>query len=207
MVSFHPRGFPEFDTLLDKAKAKAPARSLVSIVRCGRRHRFPGARRRTPHHRRDALRRWRLSTSWTEEIPLVIRPGWNNVLLKRSKGSTAMLIRLSLGALLMSAFVAGSIPLPSAYMVSSIAKLASPTAEARPRMRTLLDRVLGKTMPDSIVKTNGRIEATQVDVAAKYRGRLVDITVERAAKSKRARSSAAYRRPNMKPGSGRHNTT
>jgi len=36
---------------------------------------------------------------------------------------------------------------------------------------------MGKTMPDGIVKTNGRLEATQVDVAAKYPGRLVDITV------------------------------
>jgi len=35
MISFHPRGFPEFDTLLDKAKAKAPARSLVSIDEVG----------------------------------------------------------------------------------------------------------------------------------------------------------------------------
>jgi HlyD family secretion protein len=127
---------------------------------------------------------FRVVTLWTEESPLVIRPGWNNLLLKRSKGSTAMHIRLSLGALLISAFVAGSIPLPSAYMVPSIAKLASPTAEARPRVRTLLDRVLGKTMPDSIVKTNGRIEATQVDVAAKYRGRLVDITVEEGSEVK-----------------------
>src|SRR6516164_7487795 len=127
---------------------------------------------------------FRVVTLWTEEIPLVIRPRWNNLPLKRSKGSTAMHIRLSLGALLMSAFVAGSIPLPSAYMVSSIAKLASTTAEARPRVRTLLDRVLGKTMPDNIVKTNGRIEATQVDVAAKYRGRLVDITVEEGSEVK-----------------------
>src|SRR6516162_357900 len=123
-------------------------------------------------------------TSWTEEIPLVIRSRSNNLLLKRSKGSTAMHIRLSLGAVLVSAFVAGSIPLPSTYMVSSIARLASPTAEARSRVRTLLNRVLGKTMPDGIVKTNGRIEATQVDVAAKYPGRLVDINVEEGSEVK-----------------------
>ena len=48
----------------------------------------------------------------------------------------------------------------------------------------MLDRVLGKTMPEGIVKTNGRIEATQVDVAAKYPGRLVDITVEEGSEVK-----------------------
>ena len=52
------------------------------------------------------------------------------------------------------------------------------------KVRSLLDRVLGKTMPDGIVKTNGRIEATQVDVAAKYPGRLVDITVEEGSEVK-----------------------
>jgi HlyD family secretion protein len=33
-------------------------------------------------------------------------------------------------------------------------------------------------MPSGIVKTNGRIEATQVDVSAKYAGRLADVFVE-----------------------------
>ncbi len=36
-------GIPEFDELLEKAKSKAPARSLVSIDDVGRRYRFPGA--------------------------------------------------------------------------------------------------------------------------------------------------------------------
>ena len=33
-------------------------------------------------------------------------------------------------------------------------------------------------MPDGIIKSNGRIEATEVDVAAKYPGRLATLTVE-----------------------------
>ena len=33
-------------------------------------------------------------------------------------------------------------------------------------------------MPDGIVKTNGRIEATQVDVSSKYAGRLAEVTVK-----------------------------
>jgi HlyD family secretion protein len=43
---------------------------------------------------------------------------------------------------------------------------------------------MGTSMPEGIVKTNGRIEATQVDVAAKYPGRLVDITVEEGSEVK-----------------------
>jgi HlyD family secretion protein len=39
-------------------------------------------------------------------------------------------------------------------------------------------------MPEGVFKTNGRLEATQVDVAAKYPGRLVDITVEEGSEVK-----------------------
>jgi HlyD family secretion protein len=94
-----------------------------------------------------------------------------------NKGSIAMHIRLSVGALLVCALVVVNLPLSSEYTHSSITALVSPTAEARSRIRTLLDRIRGRTMPEGIVKTNGRLEATQVDVAAKYPGRLVDITV------------------------------
>jgi HlyD family secretion protein len=88
-----------------------------------------------------------------------------------------MYIRVCLGVLLTSAFVAAALPLSPAYMHPLIATVVSPSAEAQSRVRTLLARIMGKTMPDGIVKTNGRLEATQVDVAAKYPGRLVDITV------------------------------
>ena len=88
-----------------------------------------------------------------------------------------MHMRLPVCTFLVFTFVAGSLPLPCAYMHSSIAKLVSPTADAQSRLRTLLDRIMGKTMPEGIVKTNGRLEATEVDVSAKYPGRLVDITV------------------------------
>lgn len=84
-------------------------------------------------------------------------------------------------ALFVCAFVFGSLPLPSSYQHSVLGLLAAPTAQAqklRERARNLLDRLTGTSMPEGIVKTNGRIEATQVDVAAKYPGRLVDINVE-----------------------------
>src|SRR5262245_12784256 len=45
------------------------------------------------------------------------------------------------------------------------------------KLQTLIDKLRGTTMPAGIVKTNGRIEATQVDIAAKYSGRLESVTV------------------------------
>jgi HlyD family secretion protein len=54
--------------------------------------------------------------------------------------------------------------------------LASP-AQALPRLRTLLDRLRGRQLPEGIVRANGRIEAAQIDVAAKYAGRLSEVTV------------------------------
>lgn len=98
-----------------------------------------------------------------------------------------MHIRHLAAALFVSVFVAGSLPLPSSYRHSAIGAFVAPAAEAkkfRERARSMLDRVLGSSMPEGIVKTNGRIEATQVDVAAKYPGRLVDITVEEGSEVK-----------------------
>jgi HlyD family secretion protein len=92
--------------------------------------------------------------------------------------------RFLVGALLVAACVAGSVPLAPSSVHSSIGNLLAPPAEAKSKVRSLLDRMLGKSMPEGIVKTNGRIEATQVDVAAKYPGRLVDITVEEGSEVK-----------------------
>jgi hypothetical protein len=83
-----------------------------------------------------------------------------------------MHIRYVVGALLVSIFVAGSPPLPAINTHSTLRALIAPTAEAknlREKARSLLDRVLGESMPEGIVKTNGRIEAIQVDVAPNTR--------------------------------------
>ena len=48
----------------------------------------------------------------------------------------------------------------------------NPLERARTAVETLINRLRGRDMPEGIVKTNGRLEATQVDVAAKYSGRL-----------------------------------
>jgi len=92
--------------------------------------------------------------------------------------------RFLVRVLLMFVFIASSLPLPPAYVHSLGGGLLSPSAQAKSKVRSLLDRVLGKTMPEGIAKTNGRIEAIQVDVAAKYPGRLVDITVEEGSEVK-----------------------
>ena len=52
----------------------------------------------------------------------------------------------------------------------------NPLERARSAVETLINRLRGRDMPEGIVKTNGRIEATQVDVAAKYAGRLATVT-------------------------------
>jgi biotin carboxyl carrier protein len=54
----------------------------------------------------------------------------------------------------------------------------SPAEQLRSQVQTLIARLRGRDMPDGIVKSNGRIEATQVDVAAKYPGRLATLTVD-----------------------------
>ena len=58
------------------------------------------------------------------------------------------------------------------------AKPPEPIEKAKKAVETLINRLRGRDMPEGIVKTNGRIEATQVDVAAKYPGRLATVNVD-----------------------------
>ncbi|WP_339085714.1 HlyD family efflux transporter periplasmic adaptor subunit [Hyphomicrobium sp. ghe19] len=53
-----------------------------------------------------------------------------------------------------------------------------PIERARTQLETLIARLRGRDMPEGIVKSNGRIEATEVDVAAKYPGRLATLVVD-----------------------------
>jgi HlyD family secretion protein len=55
-------------------------------------------------------------------------------------------------------------------------KQQNPLEKARTAVETLLNRLRGRDMPDGIVKANGRLEATEVDVSAKYAGRLATLT-------------------------------
>ena len=54
----------------------------------------------------------------------------------------------------------------------------NPLEKARTAVENLINRLRGRDMPEGIVKTNGRIEATQVDVSAKYAGRLSAVNVD-----------------------------
>jgi len=68
----------------------------------------------------------------------------------------------------------GGFLIVSAYAQSN---QQNPLEKARTSVETLINRLRGRDMPEGIVKTNGRIEATEVDVAAKYPGRLATVSV------------------------------
>jgi HlyD family secretion protein len=74
-------------------------------------------------------------------------------------------------------FVAGGLPIEPACRSSS-ESLFIPAAHAQSAIRTLIDRLRGKALPAGFAKTNGRLEATQVDVSAKYPGRLAEVKVD-----------------------------
>jgi HlyD family secretion protein len=86
--------------------------------------------------------------------------------------------RLRVGILVAFVVAAGALPLPRIHSQSAVSRFLLPTAQAQSRVRNFIARLRGQTLPDGIARTNGRIEATQVDVSAKYPGRLVEITVE-----------------------------
>jgi len=68
-------------------------------------------------------------------------------------------------------------PAQKSPAVQAQSKQRDPIERARTAVETLIARLRGRDMPEGIVKSNGRIEATQVDVAAKYPGRLATLTV------------------------------
>jgi HlyD family secretion protein len=51
-------------------------------------------------------------------------------------------------------------------------------AEAQNFLQNMLTRLRGERLPAGIVKSNGRIEATQINISSKYPGRLVELNVE-----------------------------
>ena len=68
----------------------------------------------------------------------------------------------------------GGLLIVSAYAQSN---QQNPLEKARTSVETLINHLRGRDMPEGIVKTNGRIEATEVDVSAKYPGRLATVSV------------------------------
>jgi HlyD family secretion protein len=67
---------------------------------------------------------------------------------------------------------------PAAAKDSPRFSIAQVQSELHSKLQTLIDKLRGVDMPAGVVKTNGRIEATQVDIAAKYPGRLESVMVQ-----------------------------
>ena len=58
------------------------------------------------------------------------------------------------------------------------------SAQAQPQpVRKLIEWLRGLTMPAGIVRAEGRIEATQVDVSSRNAGEVVDVAVVRETRS------------------------
>lgn len=76
----------------------------------------------------------------------------------------------------------GSLALAGLILLAGGAAAQSPiegaAVKASEMVQSLIARLRGDRMPKGIVKSNGRIEATQVDVAAKYGGRLETLSVD-----------------------------
>ncbi len=72
------------------------------------------------------------------------------------------------------------------------------SAQAQPEpIRRLIDWLRGLTMPAGIVKAEGRIEATQVDVSSKYAGEVVDVAVQEGDKVAAGQVIARLRSPQL----------
>ena len=84
------------------------------------------------------------------------------------------------------------------------------SAQAQPQpIRKLIEWLRGLTMPAGIVRAEGRIEATQVDVSSRYSGEVVDVAVQEGDKVAAASgvpashgraSSGSAARPNGRTG-------
>src|SRR6516162_6540244 len=72
----------------------------------------------------------------------------------------------------------GGPPGLTAHAESKPKDAASKLKDAQSKLQALIDRLRHGAMPEGIAKSNGRIEATQIDVAAKYAGRLAQVTVQ-----------------------------
>ncbi|HEY5830883.1 MAG TPA: HlyD family efflux transporter periplasmic adaptor subunit [Hyphomicrobiaceae bacterium] len=92
-------------------------------------------------------------------------------------------VRLLVAALSGVALLAAgcTLGLSSTVLLANAAQAQSaeqdPLKRAKKAVESLINRLRGRDMPDGIVKSNGRLEATQVDVSAKYPGRLATLTV------------------------------
>jgi HlyD family secretion protein len=92
-------------------------------------------------------------------------PGARGVTMKRSRVLLVAPIAVSLLAVGLPFRSGGPIPFVQ-------------TAQAQSGARALINRLFGRGLPAGVVDSNGRIEATQIDIAPKYAGRLSEVSVE-----------------------------
>lgn len=71
------------------------------------------------------------------------------------------------------------------------------TAQAQPRLKKFIARLRGAGLPEGIIQSNGRLEATQVDVSSKYAGRLSEVNVEEGSPVKIGQIVATISSPEM----------
>jgi HlyD family secretion protein len=103
------------------------------------------------------------------------------------------------------AFAAVALIVGATYAASVVhyAGEASPrgfvsSAQAQPApIRRLINWLRGLTMPAGIVKAEGRIEASQIDVSSKYAGEVVDVAVQEGDKVAAGQVIATLRSPQL----------
>lgn len=74
--------------------------------------------------------------------------------------------------------ITACLPAAGLLFLSSSTVAFVQTAQAQSRAPGLIGRLFGRRLPAGIADSNGRIEATQIDVAPKYAGRLSEVSVE-----------------------------
>src|SRR6516165_124848 len=87
--------------------------------------------------------------------------------------STAVLIA---AAILMFGIAGGGSP-GSGHFVSTAHAQSNVKEKVIKDIKSLIERLRHGELPEGIAKTNGRIEATEVDVSSKYAGRLESVMV------------------------------
>jgi HlyD family secretion protein len=107
----------------------------------------------------------------------------NEVCETQERAKTSAAVRVSAAVLTaIASLTLGSFADPvllgsTAYAQSQFQTLIASAAHAQSKIQAMIDRLRNGATSKGIAKSNGRIEATQVDVAAKYAGRLATLTV------------------------------
>jgi HlyD family secretion protein len=103
---------------------------------------------------------------------VVTRRAMLDLAILGARGVTMRRFWIVLVALITVSVLAGGLPFLSGGPVPFVR-----TAQAQSRARGLIDRLFGRRLPAGIADSNGRIEATQLDIAPKYAGRLSEVLV------------------------------